>query len=149
MTQLDQIRLINDATILYLQKMKINCERNILIKNILKDDACFFKLDKKDAYTILEDTGIDPLKIDLAYSDLTSIDNYYFLKQSGKLQDYDPEIKIKYNDYNSDDLFNKYTITKNVHEYNNASDESQNTSIINQKENFFKTIINKIINWFK
>ena len=142
MTQLEQIRLINDATILYLQKMKINCERNILIKNILKDDACFFKLDKQDAYTILEDTGIDPLKIDLAYSDLTSIDNYYFLKQSGKLQDYDPEIKIKYNNYNPDDLFNKDTTAKNVY-------ESQNTSIINKDENIFKTIINKIINWFK
>ena len=85
MTQLDQLRLMNNATILYLKKLNMSYERNSIISNILKDDSCFFKLSKQDAYTILEDIGVESQQIYLAYLDLISIDNYYSLKNSGKI----------------------------------------------------------------
>ena len=145
MTQLDQLRLMNNATILYLKKLNMSYERNSIISNILKDDSCFFKLSKQDAYTILEDIGVESQQIYLAYLDLISIDNYYSLKNSGKILDDDPEITIRYKDYNPSDLFKNNSRKKETSEINKITD----ISIVNKKENILKKLLNKIITWFK
>ncbi len=43
MTQLNELRLINDSNILYLKKLNRNYKRNEIIKNILNDETCFLK----------------------------------------------------------------------------------------------------------
>lgn len=143
--QLEQIRLMNDATILYLEKMKINSERNILIKNILKDDACFFKLDKQDAYSILEDIGVEKNIIASVYLELISSKQYYYLQQTGKIEDSDEEIKIKYKKYNPMELFDN----KDIKEQSNISNETKYISTQTKDKNIIKNIFNKIISWFK
>ena len=75
MTQLEQIKLMNEIMILYLNKIGRNSERNEIIRKILNDENCFFKINKEDAYTILEDIGISKDKIELIYSELTSSEN--------------------------------------------------------------------------
>ncbi len=42
MTQLSELRLINDSNILYLKKLNRSYKRNEIIKNILNDETCFF-----------------------------------------------------------------------------------------------------------
>lgn len=143
--QLEQIRLMNDATILYLEKMKINSERNILIKNILKDDACFFKLDKQDAYSILEDIGVEKNIIASVYLELISSKQYYYLQQTGKIEDSDEEIKIKYKKYNPMELFDN----KDIKEQSNISNETKYISTQTKDKNIIKNIFSKIISWFK
>ena len=143
--QLEQIRLMNDATILYLEKMKINSERNILIKNILKDDACFFKLDKQDAYSILEDIGVEKNIIASVYLELISSKQYYYLQQTRKIEDSDEEIKIKYKKYNPMELFDN----KDIKEQSNISNETKYISTQTKDKNIIKNIFNKIISWFK
>ena len=46
MTQLNELRILNDSTILYLKKIKKEYNKNRIIKNILSDDACFFKMNR-------------------------------------------------------------------------------------------------------
>lgn len=42
MTNIKQLRIINDSTIIYLKKIKKCYGKNEIIKDILKDDTCFF-----------------------------------------------------------------------------------------------------------
>ena len=48
MTKFEEIKLMNESTIIYLKKMGGDSTKNEIIKKILEDDACFFKIDKKD-----------------------------------------------------------------------------------------------------
>ena len=68
MTQFQQLKLMNESMILYLQKIGNNTYRNEIIRKILKDDTCFFKLQKNDACIILRDIGVSKDKIDSIYS---------------------------------------------------------------------------------
>ena len=106
MVTIKQLYLMNNSTILYLKNKGRNFGRNQLIKEILKDETYFFKLNKEDAYSILEDIGIAKNKIESVYSDLISKNNYYYLQQAGKIKDIDPEIKIRYEKYDPNSLFN-------------------------------------------
>ena len=72
MTQLQEIKLMNDSMILYLKKIGKSSQRNEIISEILKDDACFLKISKDDACMILEDIGIGKDKIESVYSSLIS-----------------------------------------------------------------------------
>ena len=141
MTQLQQIRLMNAATILYLKKIGKKIERNKIIEKILEDETCFFKLQASDAKSILEDIGVSKEKIDTVYSELTSKETYYHLQAIGKINNNDSEIKIKYENFNSNNLFNNKSIYKT----------KNNTNIISTqiKENIFSKLIKKIKNLFK
>lgn len=70
---LQDIRLINESMIKYLSNLGKSTKRNEIIKNILEDDYCFKKIDKNDAYIILEDIGISKEKISSVYLNLVSI----------------------------------------------------------------------------
>ncbi len=105
MTKLKEIELMNETTIAYLKKMGVDSKRNEIIKQILQDEACFFKMNREDAYIILKDVGISN-KIEEIYTGLISKEEYYHLQQSGKIHDYD-ELKIKYDSYNEKELFKK------------------------------------------
>ena len=141
--RLQDIRLMNDTMILYLKKMGKSSKRNEIINIILKDDSCFFKMNKEDAHIILEDIGIEKDKVNLIYSNLTSSDNYYKLQKEGKINENDDDIILKYKNYEYDDLFkqNKSWIKEN-HIVENG------TAISKYKESILKKIINKIRNIF-
>lgn len=114
-----QIRAMND---IYTNR------RNIIIAKILKDDACFFKLEKDDAILILQDIGIPNDKIENVYKELTSSYKYYYLQEEGKLDEKEPGLKIKY---------------KSQEELNKQPKEETAIAVI-KKENIFTRIINKI-----
>ena len=139
MTQLNELKLINDSNILYLKKTNKNYKRNEIVKNILDDEACFFKMNKNDAYIILQDIGILSEQIDIIYQKLISSDEFYRLFKLKKIDLNDKDILIKYPIYDTDDLF------KNQ-EVNNYNGESiQNTmELIPYRESFIKKVLNKI-----
>lgn len=73
--KLEDIKLMNDSMIIYLESMGKSVERNEIIKHILEDDRCFQKLSKEDIYIILKDVGVSDEKIDNVYSNLVSTNN--------------------------------------------------------------------------
>lgn len=73
--KLDDIRLMNDSMIKYLESMGKSTERNEIVKHILEDDKCFQKLSKEDMYIVLKDVGVSEEKIDVVYSNLVSTNN--------------------------------------------------------------------------
>ncbi len=105
MLQIQSIRLMNESQIAYLKQLGKDSRRNEIIKKILEDDACFFKIKKEDACLILEDIGVSNDKINSIYAQLTSYDNYFELKNSGKIDEKDESLVIKYEDYNPNKLF--------------------------------------------
>lgn len=107
MTELNELKLINESNIVYLKKVNANYERNEIIKNILEDEACFFKMSKDDAYLILQDIGILNEEIENTYKKLISFDEFYRLFKCKKIDLNDKEIVIKYPIYNADDVFKK------------------------------------------
>ena len=58
MIKIQQVKLMNETTILYLKKLGKSTKRNEIVNNILEDEACFFKINKNDAYIILKDIGV-------------------------------------------------------------------------------------------
>lgn len=134
MTNLQEIKLMNESMILYLTKIGKSSKRNEIIRKILNDDTCFFKLTKNDAYMILEDIGIAKEKIDAMYSKLISSDSYYRLRELGKINDEDKEIKVRYKNYDHNDLFKSKKETP----------QPENNSMTTYKETLFHRIINKI-----
>lgn len=142
MTQLQEIKLMNETMIVYLKKIGQSSKRNEIISNILKDDACFFKINKDDAFMILEDVGISKDKINNIYLNLISSDTYYYLKEIGKINENDKNILVKYKNYNYNEIFQNKNTEKQRLEYNN-------NLMIECKENFLKKIIDKIKKFFK
>lgn len=137
MTQLKQLKIMNDTMILYLKKLGLNCKRNEIIKQILKDEACFFKLDKNDAYIILEDIGIANDKVESIYSKLISSDEFYILLKNNKIKENDFELKIKYKIYDTENIFKKRIIEEET--------TTNSKALIKVKEeSLFKKLIIKI-----
>lgn len=101
MTIIEELKLMNYTKIDYLKELKKDYTRNKLIKELLKDEACFFKMNKEDAYLILQDIGVSANNLEETYSKLISTDEFYRLVRENKIQENDNEIKIKYKKYNS------------------------------------------------
>ena len=112
MTQLNELKIINDSTIVYLKKLNRNYKRNEIIKHILDDDACFFKMNKNEAYIILQNIGISNEQIDSIYENLISSNEFYRLFKCNKIDLNDKEIIIKYPIYETNNLFNNKKINK-------------------------------------
>ena len=135
MTNIQQVKLMNETTILYLKKLGKSTKRNEIVNNILEDEACFFKINKNDAYIILKDIGVSESNLDEVYSELISKNNYYDLQNRGIINKNSEDIIIKYNENESVTFYNKK---------NKANMENTNITVVNKKENFIKSIINKI-----
>ena len=139
MTQLSELRLINDSNILYLKKINRSYKRNEIIKNILKDETCFFKMNKNDAYMVLQNIGILDTQIDTIYQKLISFDEFYNLYKSKKIDLYDEELLIKYPIYNGDEIFKNKKIISD----NNESIH-KNMELTLYKESFVIKILNRL-----
>ena len=145
MIQLNEIKIMNDTMIVYLKKLGINYQRNEIIKKIFDDDACFFKMDKDDAFLILSEVGIQD-NIEETYAKLISNDVYYDLYKKGKIDRNDSNLVIKYEIYDTENLFkNKNTSPKDT-EYIN-----KDTSLTEEKEkekNLLQRLFDKIKSLF-
>jgi len=62
-------------------------EKYELIKEILKEDDCFFKIDRITAYSILEDLGIIDFDIPIIYNKLIGEDMYLKINEKYILED--------------------------------------------------------------
>lgn len=140
MTQLSELKLINNSNILYLKKINRSYKRNEIIKNILNDETCFFKMNKNDAYIILHDIGVLDEQIDNIYQKLISSDEFYKLYKSKKIDLNDEEILIKYPIYDTDELFKN----KKISTTNNNESVQGNMKLTPYKESFIKKILNKL-----
>lgn len=138
MIQLKELKIMNDTTIVYLKKMGKSCRRNEIIKKILNDDACFFKMEKEDAYIILEDIGVGKDKLKEIYLKLTSSDIYYNLLKNKKIKENDEELKINYKVYDYNDIFKK----KNSKMERNIGRDKLPKEL--KTENLFKKLIKNI-----
>ena len=104
------IDVMNEAMIETLKSKNENCDLNLKIKEALKDEALFFKIDKKNAYEILKKVGVKQEQLENVYKKLISENAYRTLLDRGKIKENDESIQIKYNvtDYNN--LFKKKNI---------------------------------------
>lgn len=144
MTQLNEVKIMNDTMILYLRKLGMSYKRNEIIKKILEDEACFFKMNKKDAYVILNDVGIQNENIDNVYSKLTSSDLYYDLYKHGKIDENNDELVVRYKIYDMDHLFKK---SRQIAKESDVNEITKN-ALIEYKESLFTKILNKLKGFF-
>lgn len=105
MDEFKVIDVMNEAKLKLLKEKNMNYNENLKIREILKDEAIFFKINKLDAYNILKKVGIKQEKLDDVYIKLTSSNIFYDLLNKGKINANDEKLVIKYNIYNKDDLF--------------------------------------------
>ena len=70
MTIIDELRLMNETTILQLDKRGIDSKRNEIIKLMLNDEKCFSKMKKSEAFDVLEDIGISKDRLRNVYQKL-------------------------------------------------------------------------------
>lgn len=129
MTKLKEIELMNETMIAYLKQLGISSQRNEIIKQLLEDEACFFKMEKEDAYMILKEVGVSN-HIEEIYTSLISREEFYHLQQSGKINETD-DLKIQYEPYK--DIFQKKEIEK-----------QSNTDIVPYKKSIFQKLLEKL-----
>lgn len=72
---LEKLRFINDK-FLDVKKDKNDLNKHQLIKKILSDDKCFFKMSIEQAYAILRDLDFDEKDLNNIYSELIDYKNY-------------------------------------------------------------------------
>lgn len=93
------INIMNETNIDYKIKNKEDYNINLEIRNILKDEAIFFKITKQRAYQILEKLEIKKEKINIVYKELISKKVFYNLLYNKKIDINDDDLLIKYPTY--------------------------------------------------
>lgn len=93
------INIMNETNMDYKIKNKKDYNINIEIRNILKDEAIFFKITQQKAYKILEELEIKTQKINKVYEELISKKNFYNLLYNKKIDINDNQLLIKYPTY--------------------------------------------------
>ena len=104
------IDVMNEAMIKTLESRNENCDINLKIKEFLKDEALFFKINKKNAYEILKRVGVKEEQLENVYSKLIAANVYHDLLNKGKIKENDENILIKYNDDYYNNIFKKKNI---------------------------------------
>lgn len=107
MDEFKVISIMNEAMLKLLEHKNVNCDENLKIKKYLEDETIFFKIDKIRAYEILKNVGVKQDQLEEVYKKLTTSEVFYDLLNRGKLKIDDDKLIIKYNTYNSEDLFKK------------------------------------------
>ena len=107
MDEFKVIVVMNEAMLKLLKDKNSNYEVNLKISKYLEDETIFFKIDKSQAYKILQNVGVKQENIESVYKKLISPNIFYDLLNKGKIKADDDKLIVKYNPYNSDDLFKK------------------------------------------
>lgn len=71
MELLNRLRILVDEYI-----SKSNDEKYLIIKEMLKDDKCFFSISSSTALAILCDLGFEDEEAQRVYEELVSVENY-------------------------------------------------------------------------
>lgn len=109
MDEFKVIVVMNEAMLKLLKDKNSNYEENLKIKKYLKDETIFFKINKLNAFKILQKVGVKQDKLENVYKKLTSSNVFYDLLNRGKIKADDDKLIVKYSIYNSNDLFKKRT----------------------------------------
>lgn len=96
MTVFDELKLMNYSIIDYLKTTGASIGKNELIKEIFKDEACFFKMAKKEAFFVLKTLKVSDNMLEDTYMKLVNKQEYNRLFNAGKINEDDEELKIKY-----------------------------------------------------
>ena len=88
-----------DKVLTELKEKNADYEKNLMIKNLLKDEAVFFKIDKSKAYEILKNVGVKQEQLENVYKKLISSDVFYDLLNRKIIKKDDKNILIKYTIY--------------------------------------------------
>lgn len=73
---IEKLKKINDKYIELNKDNEVNLKKHMLIKQILNDSRCFFKMDIENAYAILRDLGIKEENLQEIYKELIDIKNF-------------------------------------------------------------------------
>lgn len=90
------INIMNETNIDYKIENKKDYSVDIEIRNMLKDEAIFFKITKKRAYQLLEALEIKKEKINKIYEELISEKVFYNLLYNKKIDINNKDLLIKY-----------------------------------------------------
>ena len=107
MNEFKVIVVMNEAMLKTLKDTNADYEKNLKIQKYLEDEAFFFKITKSNAYKILETVGVRQESLEDVYKKLTSPNMFYDLLNKGKINASDVNLIVKYDTYNSNDLFKK------------------------------------------
>ena len=99
MNEFKVIVVMNEAMIELLKEKNENYERNVKIQQFLEDEAFFFKINKSNAYKVLQEVGVKQERLEKVYEKLISQNVFYDLLHKGKINLTDKNLIIKYQDY--------------------------------------------------
>lgn len=104
MTLIDELKVMNYSIIDCLKNKGASVRRNEIIKEILKDETCFFRINKDQAFVILKNLKVSDDKLEDTYLELTSRQEFSRLFNNGKINQNDKSLKISYKIYD-DNIF--------------------------------------------
>ena len=107
MSEFKVIVVMNQAMLKLLKDKNKDYNVNLKIRKKLEDEALFFKINRIEAIEILKNVGVKQENIENVYKKLVSPNEFYTLLNRGKININDTKLIIKYDTYNSDDLFKK------------------------------------------
>lgn len=107
MNEFKIIVVMNEAMLKTLKDKNSNYDENAKIQKYLEDEAFFFKINKPEAYKILQNVGVRQESLEEVYNKLIAPNIFYDLLNSGKIKADDTNLIIKYDTFKSDDLFKK------------------------------------------
>ena len=99
MDEFKVIVVMNETTLELLKDKNENFEKNLKIKQYLKDETIFFRINKSNAYKILQNVGVKQERIEEVYKKLISPNVFYDLLYKGKINADDKKLTIKYKIY--------------------------------------------------
>lgn len=107
MSEFKVIVVMNEAMLKLLKDKNKDYNVNLKIRKKLEDEALFFKINRVEAIEILKNVGVKQENIENVYKKLISPNQFYTLLNRGKIDINDTKLIIKYDTYNSADLFKK------------------------------------------
>lgn len=90
------IKVMNEATLRALKEKNGDYSKNKKIKEILEDEACFFKMSKEAAFSVLFYSGVNTDKLEETYKKVIAKDRFDRLVTAGKINIDDEKLIIKY-----------------------------------------------------
>lgn len=107
MNEFKIIIVMNESMLKLLKDKNADYSVNLKIRKKLEDEALFFKINQTEAFEILKNVGVKQKNIENVYKKLISPDEFYTLLNNGKISINEKDLIIKYDTYNSDDLFKR------------------------------------------
>ena len=99
MDEFKVVEIMNETMLELLKEKNQNFNNNLKIREYLKDEAFFFKIDKINAYKVLTNVGVKQEQLERVYNKLISPDIFYNLIYKGKIKENDKNLAVKYKKY--------------------------------------------------